>query len=118
MPTEEGTPWSKGTFLSVVGVNMTHRAVILKEAECHFCHKQGHIASVCRQKAKRQAKPPKQPKPQKTSAKPTRTIEGDKDTSSPEYPMYNFRLQQPLVVVELQIHNVPVRMEVDTEATL
>lgn len=84
-----------------------------KQVECHFCHKQGHIASVCRQKAKQQHKT------QKSGIKTIHKVAGSEETDIPEYSIYNFRFpdSRPLFV-ELQIHNVLVQMEVDTGATL
>jgi hypothetical protein len=50
-----------------------------RQAECHFCHKKGHIASVCRQKAKRQSKP---------GTRPTHTLTEQGEVTPAEYPMY------------------------------
>ena len=50
-----------------------------RSAECHFCQKKGHIASVCYQKAKRQLA---------TNAKPTHTVAEEDASEQPQYPMY------------------------------
>ena len=73
--------------------------------------KKGHIASVCRQKAKRQSA---------TGSKPTHTVvEADDVTKQPEYPMYTIKSSaaQP-IIVEVRLNDVPVSMEIDTGATL
>ena len=82
-----------------------------RSAEYHFCHKKGHIASVCRQKVKRQSA---------TGSKPTHTVaEANDVTEQPEYPMYTIKSSaaQP-IIVEVHLNDVTVSMEIDTGATL
>ena len=87
-----------------------------RQAECRYCHKRGHIAAVCRQKAK-QFRSDSGARARGT--RPTHTVAESQEIDPPEYPMYSFHSSesQPLAV-ELQIQNVPVRMEVDTGASL
>ena len=77
--------------------------------ECHYCHKKGHIASVCRQKAKRQ----------QSHAGPTHTVADSSDTDPPEYPMYTVDASQSQPIsVQVHLNGTPVNMEMDTGATM
>ena len=75
-----------------------------------------HSSSICRQKAK-QFRPDSGARA--CGTRPTHTVAASEDIDPAEYPMYTFHSSesQPLAV-ELQIQNVPVRMEVDTGASL
>ena len=81
-----------------------------RSAECYFCRKKGHIASVYRQKAKRQLA---------TNAKPKHTVTDEDASEQPEYPMYTIKsaTAQP-ISVELRLNDEPVTMKIDTGATL
>ena len=86
-----------------------------RQVECHFCHKNGHIASICHQKAKRQS----QSTQSRPGMRPTHTVTEQETTAPVEYPMYKCHSpnSKPLSV-QLMTHDVPVCMEVDTGATL
>lgn len=92
-----------------------------REEECHFCHKKGHIAAVCRQKKKQPPQHSQQRRtpPRKFVRKSTHRVVEEPEPVPPEYPMYSCSSPgtQPLFV-EVQIHEAPIRMEVDTGATL
>ena len=96
-----------------------------KHVECHYCHKKGHIAAVCRQKAKRQPQSSNRSRgsSRTSSTRPTNTIAEESDESSDEtleYPMHCLRTitdRKPWSV-ELEIEGTSVRMEIDTGATL
>ena len=87
-----------------------------RQAECRYCHKRGHIAAVCHQKAKQFRS---DSGACARGTRPTHIVAESQEIDPPEYPMYSFHSSesQPLAV-ELQIQNVPVRMEVDTGASL
>ena len=92
-----------------------------KHVECHYCHKKGHIAAVCRQKAKRQPQSSNRSRgsSRTSSTRPTNTIAEESDETL-EYPMHCLRTitdRKPWSV-ELKIEGTPVRMEIDTGATL
>ena len=74
--------------------------------ECYYCHKKGHLASVCRKKA--------------ADSKPTEQAHRvEAELSSEEYPMYtvNTPTNKPLLVV-VNLNRVGTKMEVDTEASV
>ena len=76
---------------------------------CHFCHKHGHIAKVC--KSKKHQSPP---------SKPTHQVRQDPPDSVPsEYALFTVPDQQskPLQVV-INIEGNPLTMEVDTGAAV
>lgn len=78
-----------------------------KDAECRFCHKKGHIAAVCR---KRKGKS----KPRAVLSMPDQVAE------PPEYADLKCVVtdnRKPLVA-ELELNSVPVKMEINTGATL
>ena len=77
---------------------------------CHACGKKGHLARVCRSKPKQQ------------SAPNTKSVisEGDNDREEEEvyrmFPLRSEKFQPIWVTVKIDDH--PIRMEVDTGATL
>ena len=77
--------------------------------ECQYCHKKGHIVSVCRQKAKKQQA--------STKAMHAVTKSGDPDPS--EYPMFivDSPPSQP-ISVPVCLNGTPIDMEMDTGATV
>ena len=88
-----------------------------KEVECHYCKKKGHIAKVCRSKARESNLKQQQ---QGKSRKQTHqfTLE-EEDSDVPEYTMYHVPSHhtKPLQV-DVTINGVDCQMEVDTGATL
>ena len=85
-----------------------------KDAECHYCHKKGHIAKVCRSKARdRTRRPPRRNPPRKGTHHVTE--EGE----APEYTLYHIpsTSSRPLLVI-VTLDNAETQMEVDTGATL
>ena len=86
-----------------------------KDTECHYCHKKGHIAKVCRSKTRDfNRKPPRSPPPRKGS-----THHVDEETEAPEYMMYHTPAasSSPLLV-SVTLNEAETQMEVDTGATL
>ena len=80
-----------------------------REAECRYCHKKGHIASVCRQKQKN------------THFKSTHAVTEQPDDSLEEYALTIDCVTTPHsnpLMVTVEMDNTPVKMEVDTGATL
>ena len=87
-----------------------------KLAECHFCHRKGHIAPVCRLKTRQRRRT-------QNPAGRNKSVHKLTESEEPEFPeysgMYNCRSpnNQPLFA-EMQINSASIRMEVDTGATL
>ena len=79
-----------------------------RNEECHYCHKKGHIASVCRQKAKKQ----------QASTKAMHAVAESGDPDPPEYPMHivDSPPSQP-ISVQVRLNGIPIDMEMDTGAT-
>ena len=83
-----------------------------KDAECHFCHKKGHISTVCRNKLKQQGK--SKPPPRRTNQ-----VETQEGTESPEYSLFHFHPEGSLpFTVQISVNKSLLTMEVDTGATL
>ena len=72
-----------------------------RNEECHYCHKKGHIAAVCRQKAKKQQS--------------TNNVVNSSEPDPPEYPMHTLESppSQP-ISVQVRLNSTPVTMEMDT----
>ena len=87
-----------------------------KEAVCHFCKKKGHIARVCRSKAKQQ-KGGKTTTYRKPPGK-TNLIHIDEKKFS-EYTVNHLDVKQKSpYTVELSVNGAPLNMEVDTRAAV
>ena len=82
-----------------------------KTATCNYCHKQGHIASVCFKKARDSKKKPHTTK--------THQLLADEESLSPEYAMhYTATPRTDPILVTVSLNAVDHSMEVDTGATL
>ncbi len=97
------------------GGEHSHSSCRFKDAECRYCHKKGHIAAVCRQKLKNS----------KPSSRQIHTAAGQQEEEEdfPEYSNLIDRIttRTPLgdpLMVTIEIEGIPVKMEVDTGATL
>ena len=84
-------------------------------AECNYCHKRGHIATVCRRKLKRQSGS------QAFKRKATNSLD-EKETQPSEYSNRMLNVRSPdskrPYEVDITVQDRPVRMEVDTGATV
>lgn len=81
-----------------------------KDAICHYCKKPGHLARVCRSKA-RQGKQPR------TSEQKTNCLTTDDDDSVAD--IYHVEEKnKPPYVVNLSLNDAPLQMELDTGAAL
>ena len=86
-----------------------------KSATCHYCKKQGHLASVCRKKARDQTG--------KTSKSSSKNHKLEVDSSDAEdvepHPLFYSTTSRPKPIkVTVTLNNVDTPMEVDTGATL
>ena len=94
-------------------------ACYFKEAECHACHKKGHIARVCKTNPDYYRKRGK-PKPKgKDYAKRTNNIEEDKEEADDVYNMFtvNKDHRNP-IVIDVTVQNEKLKMEIDTGAAV
>ena len=116
-----------GTRKATPAITLCHRCLgshlpqmcQFKQAECHKCHKKGHIARACKSRQNRQGTEPGK------SNKKTHYVNDSLQPS--EQPLTNdstynlFTIggsgQNP-IVVELTVNNLPVQMELDTGASL
>ncbi|XP_064389221.1 uncharacterized protein K02A2.6-like [Halichondria panicea] len=81
-----------------------------KEAVCHYCKKPGHIARVCRAKAK-----------QEKGKKPTHHMEHSYESDDSVNLINHVEERnhhQPPYVVHVSLNKVPMEMEVDTGAAM
>ena len=93
-----------------------HKAPVcpLKDVECNYCHKKGHIEKVCRSKLNNQGK-------KKTYKKATHMVteSEEHESVSHEYSMFNFQPAGSLpFIVEVTVNHSQLSMEVDTGAAL
>ena len=81
-----------------------------REAECHYCKKRGHIATVCRKKKSRQKQG------DKTKAQANH-VDGGEDSDN--YSMFQVSTSstRPLMVT-VQVNGVDLEMELDTGASV
>ena len=79
------------------GGQCLHSECRFKHAEYHLCHKQGHIAPVCHQKAKRSHKTPSSMK------KETHKVMETEENELQKYSMHTSTTDSKPVFVELKI---------------
>ena len=87
-----------------------------KDTDCHYCGKRGHIAKVCRTKAREQQPRRQQKTSQTNQVKPDSTAE-----ETTEYTMYHTQTDsttKPPYTVMVKVNQVNLRMEIDTGATV
>ena len=78
-----------------------------KEAECHYCRKRGHIATVCRKKKSRQKQGDK-------SKAQTNHVDGGEDVD--DYSM--FQVSTRPLMVTVKVNDVSLETELDTGASV
>ena len=90
-----------------------------KEAECHACHKKGHIARVCKTNPDYYRKRGQPKLKEKDSAKQTNNIEEDEEKSDDVYNMFTVKKDhRNPIVVDVIVQNEKLKMEVDTGAAV
>ena len=83
-----------------------------KDTDCYYCGKRGHIAKLCRTKAREQ-----QPRRQQKSSR-TNQVKPDSTTEeNTEYTMYHTQTTKPPYTVMVEVYQVNLWMEIDTGAT-
>lgn len=93
-----------------------------RDSECHFCHKKGHLAKVCRSKTKQQSTPDQRPRRRgRADRKSTqRTLQVDEEGGAAStYDMFAVRESsktEPIRVTVL-VNSASLEMEVDTGAS-
>ena len=90
-----------------------------KDAECHRCHKKGHLARVCHSKAKG-AQSQQTPRPVRSQQNSTHLMaEAETADELATYTLFNVTTNvcKPLQV-SLRINNADLMMEVDTGASM
>ena len=91
-----------------------------KGSECHFCGKKGHLAKVCKSKARAQQQHPKLPGA--NQIKNTHQLTDNKELvtlETNEYSMFHSTCGDTKpYVVNLQVNGIDLVMEVDTGAAL
>ena len=85
-----------------------------RTAECHRCHKTGHIAKVCKSKPEE-----KSHHSGKKSHHYLEEIPDLPDTEDSSYGLFTLQSEtHDPILIQLELNNVPVRMELDTGASL
>ena len=90
-----------------------------KSEVCHYCHKRGHIAKVCKTKLAQSAPSNKAPVTVDSSKPTHQVIQESCDTISSEYTLFTLPSQQskPLLA-DVEIEGHPLNMEIDTGAAV
>ena len=91
-----------------------------KDAECHFCHKKGHLAKVCRSKGRQSAPQSCRPCRSRTDRKSTnrRTLQvSDEGGADSTYTMFPVQGKTDPLLVTVQVNGADLAMEVDTGAS-
>ena len=90
-----------------------------REAECHHCHKKGHIARACRSKGKQAVPEPQQRRHRPNKKPPQQTFQVSEEGEDTPYTMFvvrGERAPQPIKVT-VNVNGTNLVMEVDTGAT-
>ena len=92
-----------------------------KDAECHFCHKKGHLAKVCRTKARQSAPQScRQRRDRKSTNRRTLQVseaEGGADSTYTMFPVQGEAGKTDPLRVTVQVNSTDLEMEVDTGAS-
>ncbi|GFR97949.1 hypothetical protein ElyMa_002758400 [Elysia marginata] len=90
-----------------------------KESTCNFCHKRGHLASVCRFKARTN---PKHSQTRPFSRKPRSAHDLSEDEPEAQHhftlPLNKVSNGTRKIMVNVNLDSVPVKMELDTGSAL
>ena len=114
------TPRTAGGSMSCSRCGDSHSATTCryKNAECHFCHKKGHLSAVCFAKKRQQSSQPSHRKfPQQDnkvhSMESTETAE--EEQALPIYTLYNIeQISHTALVITPLVEGKSLKMEFDT----
>ena len=91
-----------------------------KETECHYCHKKGHLAKICRAKSRQSTPRPNRSRPDRKSTNRSTLQVSEEGGADPTYSMYPLRGESNKtdpIKVSVQVCGASLDMEVDTEAS-
>ena len=119
LPKQPGTPVSDNC--SRCGGKHAAATCRFKDAECHFCHKKGHLAKVCRTKARQSAPQScRQRRDRKSTQRRTLQVseaEGGADSTYTMFPVQGEAGKTDPLRVTVQVNSADLEMEVDTGAS-
>ena len=115
-------PTSKTTTPTCYRCGGPHLAPVckFKEVTCHFCRKKGHLAKVCRSKSDKPTKHvPNNPPSNTSHYVQDDQAEPEQPETNPTYSLFTVRTNSSgPIVQEVFLNNIPVKMELDTGASL
>ena len=90
-----------------------------KEAECHACHKKGHIARVCKTNPNYWKKRGQLKSKERDPTKQTNNIEEEEEKPDDVYTMFTIKKDhRDPIVVDITVQNKKIKMEIDTGAAV
>ena len=107
-------------FLLPVTVAEVHKPsdCRFKNADCNYCKKKGHIAKVCRSKARDLQRKDHREQGSHRKRRTHQVTTGEEDSDAAEYTNNHTSERTKPLLVDVKINDANTRMEVDTGATL